>query len=116
SPKWIYFSSVGGTSIGLYNEVSAYLTAHPEIKLAFQPGTFDIQQGKEVLKDIYSHSEAVCVNVEESQKILGETSRDLPTLLRGLVALGPKIVLITDGIGGAYGFDTTANEMYFMPV
>jgi sugar/nucleoside kinase (ribokinase family) len=118
SPKWIYFSSVGGTSIGLYHEVTAYLTAHPEIKLAFQPGTFDIQQGKEVLKDMYSLSEAVCINVEESQKILRETSRDLKVLLKGMATLGPKIILITDGIDGAYGYDTRLGDegFFFMPV
>ena len=117
SPKWIYFSSVGGTSMGLYNELAAYLKTHSEIKLAFQPGTFDIQQGTTVLKDIYSLSNAVCVNVEESQKILGETSRDLKVLLRGLAALGPQHVLITDGMAGAYAHDSAApDDFYFMPI
>ena len=72
--------------------------------------------GKEKLDFIYSRAEAVCVNVEEAQLILSEKNRDLKVLLQGLALLGPKIVIITDGINGAYSYETENGYMYFMPV
>ena len=52
SPKWLYFSSVSDNSLPYHIEVAEYLKSHPQTKLAFQPGTFQIKLGKEKLKDI----------------------------------------------------------------
>ncbi|MCX6729495.1 MAG: hypothetical protein NTV95_02475, partial [Candidatus Saccharibacteria bacterium] len=41
-PKWIYFSSISKTAEKFHDELSDWLTKHPEVKLAFQPGTFQI--------------------------------------------------------------------------
>lgn len=116
APKWIYLSSMGEHSLPFHDEVVNFLDKNPETKLAFQPGTFQIKLGKEVLKKIYEKSEIFFCNVEEAQRILGETTRDLPTLLRAIADLGPKIVIITDGFEGAYGYDTRESKMFFMPV
>lgn len=63
---------------------------------------------------IYKNTEIFFCNVEEAQRILEEESRDLPTLLRKMSSFGPKIVVITDGINGAYSFDTRTGEMWFV--
>ena len=116
-PKWIYLSSLGEKSFEMYKQISNYLSQHTEIKLAFQPGVFDMKLGKEKLDFIYKHADAVCVNVEESQSILKESSRDLKTLLKGMVALGSKTVFITDGFDGAYAYDNNRPEdFWFMPI
>jgi ribokinase len=121
-PKWIYLSSLGENSLDLHNQIAEYLTAHPEVKLAFQPGTFQIKFGIDKLHDIYSRSNIFCCNVEEAQKILGEQSRDLKILLQGIAKLGHEIVLITDGMEGAYAYDsqdqkgTKAQKFLFMPI
>ena len=117
SPKWIYLSSLGEHSAHMYEAIASYLETHPEIKLAFQPGIFDIKQGTEKLSHIYSHAEAICMNVEEAQRVLNIQDRDLKVLLSGLAALGPKNVFITDGIDGAYAYSTAAPDTYwFMPI
>ncbi len=118
APKWLYVSSLGENSFHLYEDIAGYLDKNPSVKLAFQPGIFDIRQGVEKLAHIYSRAQAMCCNVEEAQRILGETSRDLKVLMAGLSKLGPKVVLVTDGIDGAYGYDTRlADEgFFFMPV
>ena len=117
SPKWIYLSSLGEKSFEMYEQISSYLKDKPEIKLAFQPGVFDMKLGKEKLDFIYSRADAVCVNVEEGQSILGEKSRDLKTLLKGLSSLGPKNVFITDGFEGAYAYDKLhPDDFWFMPI
>lgn len=115
-PKWIYFSSLGESSLEFHSELVAFIEKYPETKLAFQPGTFQIKAGPKLLEKVYKNTEIFFCNVEEAQKILNEESRDLPTLLDKMALLGPKIVVITDGFEGAYFFDTKNNNKYFMPI
>lgn len=114
SPKWIYLSSLGDHTLPFHTQIGNYLNNHPEIKLAFQPGTYQIKFGHSALKDIYARTEMVCCNVEESQEILNEQSRELKTLLKGMAALGPKKVFITDGTKGSYAYD--GEKFWFLEV
>ncbi len=114
NPKWVYFSSLGGNSLEFHKTVETYLVAHPEIKLAFQPGTFQIKLGKEELKGMYARTEVFFCNKEEAQRILGVQEDDIKKLLAMMRAIGPKIVVITDGPKGAYSYDGT--EMLKMPM
>ena len=111
-PKWVYLSSLGENSLVFHNEILEYLNSHPKIKLAFQPGTFQMGFGKEALAGIYRRSEVFFCNKEEAQRILETDEPDISKLLKTMAALGPKIVVITDGVKGAYSYDN--NEMLFM--
>lgn len=102
APKWIYLSSLGEDSLNFHKEISEYLVKNPKVKLAFQPGTFQMKFGVESLKQIYERTEIFFCNLEESQRILGSTSTDIKELLKGIRSLGPKIAVITDGPNGAY--------------
>jgi ribokinase len=113
-PKWIYLSSLGENSLEYHQEILAYLIEHPEIKLAFQPGTYQMKFGVEALKGIYARTDVFFCNVEESQRILKTEESDIKKLLVAIAKLGPKYVFITDGIKGAYAYDGTT--MWFMPV
>ncbi len=117
-PKWIYLSSLGEDSLDFQMQIADFVEKHSETKLAFQPGTFQIKTGMEKLSRIYNETDVFFCNVEEAQTILSEKSRDLPTLLKGLANLGPKIVVITDGFDGAYAYDAKNNDsdFWFMPV
>ncbi len=112
-PKWIYLSSLGENSLTIHEDLANYLDANPEVKLAFQPGSYQIKIGKEKLKRIYARTEVFCVNKEEAEEILGITTDDFKVLLGGIAGLGPKIVLVTDGPHGAY-MKTT--EEYYEPI
>jgi ribokinase len=114
APKYMYLSSLGEHSLPFHQAIAAYAKAHPETKLVFQPGTFQLSLGKEKLADIYASSELCFVNREEAMRILGTDKNDIKPLLTGIHALGPKIVGITDGPAGAYVSDGT--EMLFMPI
>jgi ribokinase len=70
APKWIYLSSMGENSVDYHHEIAQYFKDHPETKLAFQPGTFQMKLGTEVLKDIYTETDVFFCNVEEAQRIL----------------------------------------------
>jgi sugar/nucleoside kinase (ribokinase family) len=111
-PKWVYFSSVGENSINYHADIAAWITEN-NIKMAFQPGTFQISLGKEKLADIYAATEVFFCNVEEAQKILYEESRDIKKMLKMMHDLGPKIVCITDGHAGAYAYDSYHDEYWF---
>ena len=115
NPKWLYFSSVGDNSLPYHQEIAEYLKAHPTIKLAFQPGTFQIKLGKEALKDLYAHTEIFFCNVEEARLILGENKAPREQLGKLMSALGPKISVITDGPKGAYAYDSYSKKSFFMP-
>jgi len=105
SPKWIYLSSLGEDANHLYPKISAYLKTHPEIKLAFQPGTFQIKLGKERLESIYKRSDLFFCNKEEAGRIVGLKDAPIEKLLLGIQSLGPKIVVITNGPRGAYALE-----------
>ncbi|KND51084.1 MAG: ribokinase [Parcubacteria bacterium C7867-007] len=105
-PKWIYLSSLADHTLPYHMELVKLLDAHPEIKLAFQPGTFQMSLGAKALKGLYERSEYFGCNKEEAGRILGiDDLEDIRGLLVGLAKLGPKIVVITDGTNGAYAFD-----------
>ena len=115
NPKWLYFSSVGDNSLPYHLEVAEYLKAHPTVKLAFQPGTFQIKLGKEALKDLYAHTEIFFCNVEEARLILGDNKVESAKLGKMMSELGPKISVITDGPKGAYAYDSYSGKSFFMP-
>lgn len=104
SPKMFYLSSLGEKSLTFHNEIADYLDAHPDIRLVFQPGTYQIKFGAKALERIYKRAELFFCNVEEAQTILETTSRDLPTLLQGIKDLGVKLPVITDGPDGSYTY------------
>lgn len=114
APKWIYLSSMGENSVEYHHEIATYLANHPETKLAFQPGTFQMKLGTDVLKDIYRETDLFFCNVEEAQRILKTEETDKIKLMQGLMALGPKLVAMTDGIKGAYTYDGV--DAYFIGV
>lgn len=106
SPKWVYLSSLAANSLPYHHEIVEMLGYHPETKLAFQPGTFQMKLGREALADLYKRSEIVFVNKEEAERILEKPAgTDIKELLEGMRALGPNVAVITDGTEGAYAFD-----------
>lgn len=129
-PKWVYFSSVGENSLQYHHDIATWVKDN-NIKLAFQPGTFQIKLGYEPLKDIYANCELFFCNVEEAERILekviGEVTIDknrdqnqsnrqaqVKFLITEMSKLGPKIVCITDGPRGAYAFDQ--EKVMFIPM
>lgn len=104
-PRFIYFSSVGESGLQLHFDLAKYVKANPETKLVFQPGTFQIRLGYEKLKELFEVTEIFFCNKEEAQLILKTKENDLPTLLKGIKKLGPRLPVITDGPKGAYVLD-----------
>jgi ribokinase len=113
-PKWIYFSSISENAMEYHDEISSWLESHPPVKLAFQPGTFQIKAGTKRLQKIYERSEVLAVNREEATTISGGDHHDINDLFDKLHKLGPRIVLISDGHAGAYASD--GDQHWKMPI
>ena len=104
-PRWLYFSSISEHAIEYHDQVAAWLERYPDVKLAFQPGTFQMKAGVERLKAIYARSEVLILNREEAAFVGGGNHEDIHDLINHLHALGPRIVVLTDGPNGAYASD-----------
>ncbi len=106
SPTWIYLSSLAASSGPYHDAIVSWLETHPQSKLAFQPGTFQMKLGKERLSALYARSDFFVCNKEEAATIIGiSPTDDVKMLMRELAALGPKLVVVTDGTNGAYAYD-----------
>lgn len=115
TPRWLYLSSLGENSLPLHREIEEYLYAHPDVKLAFQPGTFQIKFGRKNLEGIYRRADVFFCNKEEAERILeAPAGTAMSDLLKSLQSAGPRLVVITDGVAGAYAYE--GGETWFMPV
>ena len=112
--KCIYLSSIGEAGESLHYEIAQFLKENPNIKLIFQPGTFQMKLGKDKLKNIYNMSYISVCNFEEAQRILETKEQDIKKLLDGFIEIGVKIPIITDGPKGSYAL--FKNVYYKLPI
>lgn len=107
--KWIYLTSMSPSY--MESNVTEQIINYVErigCKVAYQPGTFQIKQGAKKQGRLLSIVDVTVMNLQEAKHFLGhETCDKLPVkkLLKGLMNLGPKKVILTDGKEGSYGFD-----------
>lgn len=114
APKWVYLSSLGGNSLPLHAEIAKFLDERPNVKLAFQPGTYQMKFGKEKLADIYKRADLFFCNKQEAQRILETNEEDIKKLLAMMRDIGPKLPVITDGREGAYAYKDS--DIWHMPM
>lgn len=114
-PKWVYFSSISKNALEQYHDhVVEWLHDNPDVKLAFQPGTFQMEAGVDKLHDLYARTEVLILNREEAAYVSGGSTDDIHGMMDRLHGLGPKVVVITDGPAGAYASD--GNKRLKMPL
>jgi ribokinase len=101
-PKWLYFSSVSGSALEYNDQIADWLEENPSVKMAFQPGTYQLDAGVERLKKLYENTEVLVLNREEAVIVTKGDYSNLHQLLDALHSFGPKTVVITDGPSGAY--------------
>jgi ribokinase len=109
---WIYFSSMAAGTEKFHKELEKFLNKNPKIKVAFNPGTFQMRMGVGKLKGIYKRTEILYLNKEEAQLVLKQQTKNIKTLLNGMHKLGAKIAVITDGRDGSYASD--GEQIWFM--
>lgn len=113
-PRWVYFSSISEHAIPYHDQVADWLDKNPDVKFAFQPGTFQMEAGVERLKRLYARTEVLVLNREEAVLVSGGNYDDINGLFDLLHGYGAKIVCITDGPAGAYASD--GKDRFKMPL
>lgn len=112
-PQWIYLTSVGHNYEKMYADCVKYCKKH-DVKLGFNPGTLQVREGMDKIKDVVDQSDVILVNKEEAEMILDlEHGVPIKSLLRKLHDAGPEFAVITNGQDGAYSYD--GNEFYHVP-
>lgn len=114
APTWVYFSSVSKNALPFHDDLADWLAKNPDVKLAFQPGTFQIEEGASRLKKLYKRCSVLVLNREEAVIVGGGDHKNVHDLFDKLHALGPKTVLISDGPKGAYA--SGPEGRFFMPI
>lgn len=107
---WVYLTSMGKGFEKIYSDLVKYIDKY-DVKLAFNPGTYQLLGGVKANRTILKHTDLLCLNVEEAEGWVGE-AENVEALCRRLSELGPKAVVITDGEKGAYSY--SAEGFYFI--
>lgn len=116
---WIYYTSLGANFEKLQDNLVRYLSKHPKTKLAMNPGSYQIKNGLNKIKQILPKTDILFLNKEEAERVIsspyeGGVRGGVGNQLQQLRRLGPKIVVITDSYNGSYATDGKTN--WFMPI
>lgn len=109
SCKWLYLTSMAETftSSNIMDDICHFLDKS-KARLAYGPGTYQLKADVKRYPRVLERCDALICNLEESCKILNldfGQKIDIKELLNKLLMLGPKIVVITDGMDGSYATD-----------
>ncbi|MCL5775265.1 MAG: carbohydrate kinase family protein [Patescibacteria group bacterium] len=107
---WVYLTSMGKGFEKIYNSLVKYIDKY-DVKLAFNPGTYQLLGGIKTNRVILKHTALLCLNLEEAESWVGK-ARSVEELCLRLSELGPEAVVITDGVKGAYSY--SAEGFYFI--
>ena len=101
---WVYLTSMGESFRPFYNHIVDWLKKNPTVKLAFNPGSWQLRAGLQGIGDVLSLTHVLFVNREEAEKLveMEDSHSKEKELLLAVGKLGPKIVVITDGNNGSY--------------
>jgi len=112
--RWVYVGPVAESFSVHYTSLITQ-AAENGLKIVINPGHRQIQKGKTELKKIIRVAKILILNKQEALDLTG-----LPPLnsekkiLRGLMVMGPQIVVMTDGENGA--FVNSNDEMWHIPI
>ncbi len=110
--KLVYLTSLGSEWENIYRETIDFVKEN-NIKLAFNPGTLQIEKMGETVLSVLSKSDLLFVNKEEAEELLYGRRLSPPKheddyikkLLFELKDFGAKTVIITDGENGSFACD-----------
>ncbi|MBD3311372.1 MAG: hypothetical protein GF349_02655 [Candidatus Magasanikbacteria bacterium] len=110
--KWIYFTSMSKNYEKIVPKLLNFLEKNKEIKLAFNPGSYQMKNSMTEIKKILKQTDLLFVNKQEAKKITGKDEK-IKKLFPYLHKKGVKTAVITDGTKGSYS--SHENEIFFTP-
>ncbi len=104
---WVYLTSMGESFRPFYKHMAEWLAKNPTVKLAFNPGSWQLRADPKDIAEIMKISQIIFVNREEAQNLTGITAsaNNEKELLTALNKLGCKVPIITDGGQGAFALE-----------
>ena len=101
---WIYYTSLSEGYETLQENLLDFLNKHKTARFAYNPGSIQLRN-PDLVNEILPHTDILIVNLEEAEKILGQTlnqTKSIRVLISGLLNLGTKEVVITNAGEGAW--------------
>lgn len=117
---WIYYTGLSEGFEEIHENLLRYLKERPTTRLAFNPGSYLLKYAPGYLKEILKRTDLLIVNLQEAEAVLKTklTEEKTPSaLIHGLLKMGVKEAVITDGESGAWaGNDDVIFKMKAYPV
>lgn len=110
--KWYYLTSMGEGHEAFLDTFVAHVKKTKE-KVAFNPGSFQLNMGAEKLSHVLSVTDILFVNRHEAMRLV-DGSDEIPLLMKALHEYGCKNVVITDGPDGSYVSD--GKQIWFLDI
>jgi len=107
---WFYISSLGG-NMKVLEKILSY-TKKNGVKVMYNPGSKELQQGLPKLKKYFKKLEVLNLNREEAALLCKTKYENMNVIIKKLNGLA-SYVIITDGSAGAYTL--YKNEIWFAP-
>lgn len=102
---WIYYTGLSEGFEPLQEKLLKFLDSHGSVRTAMNPGSYQLKNALDKVREFLPHADILIVNLEEAQTILNTTlekEKTVSTLINKLCALGAKEVAITDAGKGAW--------------
>jgi len=111
--KWLFVSHLSGKSHNLLKEIIKLKVKNPQIKIAWNPGSTQLDKGIKELSKFLACTDVLIVNKEEAERLTkikienpkGLKMKSFRPLFEKLTVYGPKIFVITNGRRGAQAYD-----------
>ena len=107
-PAWLYLTSLGPDALEYQDAIADWLDENPGVRLAFQPGTFQVEAGAGRLARLFARADLLICHRSAADALLGRPSEGDRELLDGLMALGSRRVVVVDDRGGAIAAEASA--------
>ena len=116
-PDYVYLTSLEREWRQAYRHVLSLVVKKNGCKLVFNPGTLQLQEGMDVVRQFLEHTGILLVNKEEAEQIVfGHEKRAHDNereyvweLLSAIRKMGAKCVVITNGKHGSHAIDSEGN-------
>jgi ribokinase len=111
---WAYLTSMGESFGPFYIHMVDWFRKNPQVKVAFNPGSWQLRAKPEDIKDVMESTYVIFVNREEAEKMtgFGDSLKKERELLIALSKLGPKVCIITDGARGSFAYDSIYGKFF----
>jgi sugar/nucleoside kinase (ribokinase family) len=102
---WLYFTSMSEGFETTQDKMMSYLEKHPSVRLASNPGSFQLKNSLDKVRELLPYMNILILNLEEAEQILGTTiekEKSMSAIIHEMIMKGPKEVAITDAGRGAW--------------